>query len=253
MLLAVLGAAGALAWMLFLPAFVTAQIRARTGFEVRVTGLSCNAFTGRFAVRGLVLSNPTSFPVSDFVDVREFSAAAEVMSLWADRLVIDELTVDIRKITLVRAADGRSNAEVFQRNLFGPVPATAGASPARAERPPARAFLVRRLRLRFDELALSDHSGAKPVGQVFPLGLDQRYENVTATKQLLVPDVVRRLAAANLSPALGGLVPGDFGRALGDAARATVERSGELLQEAGVRGADLLKGLREKLEESKKP
>ena len=56
--LVVLGAAAALAWMLFLPVVVADQIRARTGFAVSVASLSCNAFTGKLAVRGLVVRNP---------------------------------------------------------------------------------------------------------------------------------------------------------------------------------------------------
>ena len=250
LLAVVLGAALALAWMLFLPTVVMAQIRARTGFEASVASLSCNAFTGRLAVRGLVVSNPPSFPVNDFVELRDFSAAADVWSLFSDRLVLDEVTVDFRRITLVRRADGRSNAEVFQQNLLGLAVAPAGAPRPGA---PARKFLIRRLALRFDQLVLADHTGAKPAVQEVNLALDQHYENVTDSKQLLVPEVLRRLAAANLGPVLGGLVPGDFGRALGETAREAAARGGELLRDAGQQATDLLKGLREKLEESKKP
>ncbi len=262
LLLIVLGAALALGWMMFLPTIVTSQIRARTGFDVKVASLSCNAFTGRWALRGLVLSNPGSFPVGDFVELREFSAEAEVWSLVSERLVLDELRLDVRKVTLVRRADGRSNAEVFRQNLFGApttVPAVAGEPTAGATPPPAatagpaRKFLVRRLTLRFDQLVLADYSEAKPAVQEFNLGLDQRYENVTDAKQLLVPEVLRRLAAENLGPALERLVPGDFGRALGDKARDAGARGAEILQGAGQQASELLKGLREKLEESRKP
>lgn len=252
LLLIVLGAALALGWMMFLPAIVTSQIRVRTGFDVKVASLSCNAFTGRLALRGLVLSNPGSFPVGDFVELREFSAEAEVWSLVSERLVLDELLLDVRKVTLVRRADGRSNAEVFRQNLFGvptPTPAVAGEPTVGAE----RKFLVRRLTLRFDQLVLADYSEAKPAVQEYKLGLDQRYENVTDAKQLLVPEVLRRLAAENLGPALGRLVPGDFGKALSDKARDAGARGTEILKGAGQQASDLLKGLREKLEESRKP
>jgi len=262
MLLAVLVAAMALAWMLLLPGYVTARLRERTGFDVKVASLSCNAFTGRVIVRGLVLGNPASFPVGDFVELREFSLAVDVTSLVAERLVVDELTADVRRVTLVRRPDGKSNADVFQRNLLretrtegapGAVESGGTEQAGKADQARPRAFLIRRLVLRCDELVHADHSGAKPVVETFRLGLDQRYENVTGTKQLLVPDVLRRLVAANLSPALAALVPGDMGRALGDAAREAAGRGTELFKEASGRGADLLQGLREKLEESKKP
>ena len=253
----VLGAAAALAWMLFLPVGVAEQIRARTGFAASVASLSCNVFTGKLAVRGLVLNNPASFPVNNFVELREFSGEADVWSLFSERPVLDDLAVDVRRVTLVRRADGRSNAEVFQENLFGLTGAT---SPARgvaqtsvAPSPPARKFLIRRLALRFDQLVVADHSGKTPVVEEFNLGLDQHYENVTDAKQLLVPEVLRRLAAANLAPALGGLVSGDFGRALGVAVQGATARGTEMLKDAGQTATELFKGLRERLEESRKP
>lgn len=305
----VLAAVGALAWMLLLPILVTAQIRARTGFEVSVASLSCNAFTGRLIMRGLVLGNPRTFPARDFVELQEFRAEAELGSLFSERLVLDALTVDFRKVMLVRRADGRTNAEVFRENLMGlppqppsqsqpqtamlvsapsvqsgeksppaitvtipnsnsapaqrlEPPTVAEAAPSNGSGPsaarptvasePERKFLVRRLTLRFNRLVLADYSGAIPKVEDYPLGLDQSYENVTDAKQLLVPEVLRRVAAANLGPALAW-VPGDFGRTLRERARETVDGSAELLKGAEQRGADLFRGLREKLEENKKP
>lgn len=300
----VLAAVGALAWMLLLPIFVTAKIRARTGFEVSVASLSCNAFTGRLIMRGLVLGNPPTFPARDFVELQEFRAEAELGSLFSERLVLDALTVDFRKVVLVRRADGRTNAEVFRENLLGlppqpqppSQPAVAVSVPSGEKSPPAitvtipnssslppprqdpptvaeaapsngngsgalrptgasepgRKFLVRRLTLRFNRLVLADYTGAIPKVEDYPLGLDQSYENVTEAKQLLVPEVLRRVAAANLGPALAW-VSGDFGRTLRERARETVDRSAELLKGAEQRGADLFRGLREKLEENKKP
>ena len=254
--LAVLFALGAFAWMLLLPEVVTGQIRSRTGFDASVASLSCNPFTGRLTIRGLVLTNPATFPTGDFVQLREFHAVAEVWSLFSDRLVFDDLALDVRKVALVRRADGRSNAEVFAQNLgFAgntPAPPTSPMSAAPLA-PPARKFLIRRLALRVDQLVLADYSGAKPDVREFNLAVDQHYENVTAAKQLLVPDVLRRVAAEDLGPVLGRLVPGDFGRALGDTARDAVKSGEVLLKDAGEKATDLLHGLREKLEESKKP
>jgi hypothetical protein len=52
---------------------------------------------------------------------------------------------------------------------------------------------------------------------------------------------------------LGRLVPGDLGRALGESARETAKSGEALLKDAGGTATDFLRGLREKLEESKKP
>jgi hypothetical protein len=252
-LLAALFALGAFAWMLFLPEVVTGQIRSRTGFDASVASLSCNPFTGRLTIRGLVLTNPATFPTGDFVQLREFRAVAEAWSLFSERLVFDELALDVRKVALVRRADGRSNAGVFAQSfgLAGNTPAPPALPESAA--PVARKFLIRRLALRFDQLVLADYTGGKPDVREFNLAVDQHYENITEAKQLLVPDVLRRVAAENLGPVLSRLVPGDFGRALGDSARDAAKSGEVLLKDAGEKATDLLRGLREKLEESKKP
>ena len=259
--LAALFALAALAWMLFLPEFVTRQIRARTGFDATVASLSCNPVAGRLTIRGLVLTNPPGYSTTDFVQLREFRAEGDLLSLFSERVVLDELVIDVRRLALVRRADGLPNAELFEENL-GLIPraapgtrATLGQSTSRnaAPAPPARKFLIRKLALRFDQLLVADDSPTKPELHEYKLALDQHYENVTDLKQLLVPDVLRRVAGENLGPALGRLVPGDFGRALGDTAHDAAKSGEALLKDAGTQATDLLRGLREKLEEKKKP
>src|SRR5471032_784338 len=105
LLLAAVGALGALAWMLFLPEFVMRQIRARTGFDATVASLSCNPLTGRLTIRGLVLTNPPGYSTGDFVQLREFRADGDWWSLFSERIVLDELVLDVRRLALVRRAD----------------------------------------------------------------------------------------------------------------------------------------------------
>jgi hypothetical protein len=61
------------------------------------------------------------------------------------------------------------------------------------------------------------------------------------------------VAAENLGPALARVVPGDFGRALGDTAREAAKSGETMLKDAETQATDLLRGLREKLEEKRKP
>jgi hypothetical protein len=241
----------ALAWMLFLPSIATAQLHAQTGFGVKVDSLAVNPFSGRVVVRGLVVENPAGFPVPDFVALPVFEAEIEPTTLFSgDQLIIDTMKVHFTKITLVRRAGGDSNAEVFQKNLGGGASAQTkpASTPATTAAPP-RKFLIRQLTLRCDTLVVANHAGAKPAVREYPLGIDQTYRDVTDAKQLLVPAVVRILAAANVDLRLDTLVPGDFGKALGGAAKS----GAEFLKQAGKKASDTVKGWWEKLEESRKP
>ena len=259
--LAAVFALGALAWMLFLPEVVMREIRGRTGFDATVASLSCNPFTGRLTIRGLVLTNPPGYSTGDFVQLREFRASGDWWSLFSERIVLDELVLDVRRLALVRRADGLPNAELFEENLGlieRAAPGTRAALAQSAARnapppPPPRKFLLRKLALRFDQLLIADDSATKPEVHEYHLALDQHYENVTEAKQILVPDVLRRVAAENLGPALSRLVPGDFGHALGDTARDAAKSGEAVLKDAGGKATDLLHSMREKLEQTKKP
>lgn len=253
----------ALAWMLFLPAIITEEVRSRTGFDIAVQALAANPFTGELTVRGLVVNNPPTFRVPEFVQLRELRASGEFWSLFGDKLVLDRLVLDVGRVALVRRADGVSNAEAFARGLGlgGPTAAQVSASmtspgpsniPVAGTRPAARRYYIKRLTLRFDQLTVADYTGGGvPVVQEYRIGLNQSYDNVSDTKQLLVPAALKTLGPA-LAP-LGALVPGDFGRALGDAAKTAAHNGSEALQDAGRKTESLFKGLFEKLEEKRKP
>jgi hypothetical protein len=248
--LVVVAAFAALAWMLFLPAVVTAQLRARTGFDVSLRSLAVNPFAGTIALRGLVLANPAGFPRRDFLELREFRADADLGTLFSDRMVFDSMTIDVAALTLVTRADGATNAAALQRNLRPPA-SPGGPSgrqaPARAGRP----FLIRRLTLRFDRLVVANFAGSRPEVHEFDLALDHTYPNVTDVRSLFPPDARQQLAP--LGAAIEGLASGDVGRALGDAARAAAQSAGALLHEAGQKTGEKVKGLFDGLEESKKP
>jgi uncharacterized protein involved in outer membrane biogenesis len=234
-------AAGALAWMLFLPALFVARLHERTGFDVTLGSLAVNPFSGTVQIRGLVLANPTGFPVRDFLQLREFGAEAELTSLLSDRPVFTSMVLDVPKVTVVKDAQGRTNTEVFHRG-FGAVPSSV--------RPMPR-FLIRRLTLRFDRFVVVDHSDLEPQVRELKVGLDRVFANVTDLQPLLAPEVWQKLAP--IGAAVGSLIPNDLGRALGEAASEATRVGAARLKQAGEKSGDKLQGFFESLEESKKP
>jgi uncharacterized protein involved in outer membrane biogenesis len=225
---------------------VTSLLRNRTQFGVTVQSLSVNPFGATVHLRGLIIENPATFPMPDFVQVREFRATGGIFALFSDRPVIDEAVVDIAQVTLVKNLAGQRNAALFQERLASaPAPTGAGTPPPVAgSAPKTREFLIRHLELRFDKLRLVDASGGQPGTREYDLGIRQTYENVTTPVQIAVP-ILGQLAAR------GGVI-GDLAGQLGTDALETAKKTGEVLKDAGKQAGAALKGLFQSLEQKAK-
>ena len=242
--LAIFFAVLALAWMILLSPAVTRFVQGRTGFPMEIQTLYVNPFTGRLALRGLAIKNPPTFPNSAFAEVREVSVAWRVSSLLSQRLVIDDVVVDVAGVTLVKDRLGEINAWLFQERLAGvpanrpPAGSPAGASVEAKSRP--QEFLIKRLRLRCDRLVIADYSGRQPVVRELALNFNHTYENVTSTKQLAAPlgDLL-----APVADAIGGLAP---------EADAALRAAGDKFKESGRKAGEAVKGFFESLEKSLK-
>jgi hypothetical protein len=238
-------AAAALIWMVALPYVLSASLRKRTGFDVEVQSLMVNPLSGEIRAQGVVVNNPPTFPQPEFLQVREFSVDAEVLSLFSDRPVLNEVKIDIGLVALVKRSDGRSNAEVFR----GYLAEESETIPVPGQKPPPRGkeFLIRNLVVRFDRLLVMDNTGKQPVLHEYPLKIDRTYQNVTDGDQLLLPASLDQIFA--LGGAVGSLLPDDVGRILDEALRS----GSDLLKKSTSAGENFFKGFSDTLEESKKP
>jgi hypothetical protein len=239
--LAVVFAIGALGWMLFLPTLVTSQLRKKSGFDVTVDRLAANPFTGNVEIRGLVVTNPPTFSSPDFLELRAFRARTRVGSLLSEQPVFDQMSIDVAKVTLVKRSDGKTNAQAFQENLKD------GRRESLVEREPTKSFLIRKLDLKVDQLVVLDASSPKTLRRDFTLNINQHYEDVTSIEQLVAPDMLKNLAP--VATAVGGLLPGDWGRAVSAAGASGTQ----FLKQVGKKVEERTKGFFDALEESKKP
>jgi hypothetical protein len=236
-------AAVALLWMAFLPALVDHELRAVTGFDFHVAVLSADPFTGHVSVRGLSARNPPAYPDPDFIEVRELRGDVGLFSwLFSKRIVIDDLTIDIEKIVLVRTHDGKTNAGEFMAAFSKP--REAGSGPAPAPRKPTP-YLIKKLHLNFDRLVVVDFSGSKKDEKVYALHIDETFINVADSRQLLVPQVLRNLQSFGLHHDIAQLLPGDFGKALAGAVGS--------LKDTAAKTGSYLKSFLDKLEQKPNP
>lgn len=187
----------ALCWMMLLPGLFTSVIENRTGFPARVDYFYANPFTAEVRMRGLVIANPSGFGENDFLELRQFTAKADLFSLLGSKPVLDMTTLDVTRVTVVTNARGSNNLDLMYRRLAPastPAPTPAAAKPAApgVKKPAAAAankdndslqFLVRNLDLRLNEVVVKDERPGKTAQQVHQLAFQRNYYNVTpATK-----------------------------------------------------------------------
>lgn len=177
-----------LGWMLLLPGLFTSVIEQRTGFPARVDYFYANPFTAEVRMRGLAIVNPAGFAESDFLELHQFNAKADLFSLLGNNPVLDMTTVDVARVTVVTNAAGSNNLELMYRRLAPPAPKTAAktankpAAPS-AVSPSAMQFLVRNLDVHVKEVVVKDERSGKVARKVHELAFQRSYRDVTpATK-----------------------------------------------------------------------
>jgi hypothetical protein len=240
----VLFALVSLAWMVFLPGIVERDLRAATGFDIRVSVLKADPITGHILVMGFTAKNPPVYPTPDFVELRTVKASVNLFSwFFSDQFVINELDIDTKEIALVRQHNGKSNAGDFM-----------AAFKAAPEAPPGkhRTYLVKKLHIRLEELYVADYTGLATDKKTYKVNIDQSYTNVTDPRQLLVPNVVRTLYSFGLHHDFAKLLPGDFGQALADTVGG-VAHVGGFLKNTVQKTGSTLKGAIDKLAPAPKP
>ena len=229
-----------LGWMLFLPGLLTSVIEKRTGFVTRVDSIYANPFKGEINLRGLVMVNPAGFHHSDFLDLRQFSAKADLLSLFGDHPVIDMSTIDIARVTVVTNAQGVNNVDLLSRRLSLLLDKKSKAKPGVAVDSPLK-FLIRHLDVKLGEVVVVNDSGETPGQQATPLNFQHSYTNLTSSDKFL----------AETAPSLNGttlatLLPGETGRALDEATQRALPRQTYAFRRAGEKNDTTMPALEEK-------
>ena len=246
MCLVCVGAMLSLGWMLFLPGLLTSVLEKRTGFVTRVDSIYANPFKGEIRLRGLVMGNPAGFNHAAFLDLRQFTAKADLLSLFSDHPVIDMSTIDVARITVVTNSQGVNNVDLLSRRLSWLPDRKAsikGNAPAAVADDSPFKFLIRHLDVHLGEVVVVNDSGQTPSQHITPLNFQQSYTNINSGSKFLAE------TAPSLSldgTTLATLLPGDTGRALDEAVKQALPRHTYAFRRAGEKDSDAMPALEEK-------
>ena len=124
---------GAAVWWLPEPLskmFLLRELRRATGVEVTYDRFHSQPWQRVLEVEGLVFRNPPAFKEPVALEIRRLHARYQWRQLLGDRVELDELTLDVPRVVLVRLADGSTNLEQLQSSATSRSAISAPAAPA---------------------------------------------------------------------------------------------------------------------------
>lgn len=124
---------GAAVWWLPEPLskmFLLRELRRATGVEVTYDRFHSQPWQRVLEVDGLVFRNPPAFKEPVALEIRRLHARYQWRQLLSDRVELDELSLDVPRVVLVRLADGSTNLEQLQSSATSRSAISAPAAPA---------------------------------------------------------------------------------------------------------------------------
>lgn len=164
-------------------------VKMRTGFTMAYATQDVDILHGVVDFTGLTITNSSRFPAPGFVDLNQIRLAIEPKSLVEDKLVVDEVVVDLKTLTVVRTADGEYNFAAFAQALQGTPAATA--QPAATPAQPATAakippFLIHTLTIKVGTVDYCDFKSGSGKPKTYNIGYNRTFTDVTSLDALKV-------------------------------------------------------------------
>lgn len=172
------------------------------------SGLTCgqndsNLFVGRIDLADLSVLNPPEFTQREFVHVRRLVVDVQPMTFLSDgRRVIDEVTLDLDRVTLVGKSDlfRDNNATAIAKAFRRSAKADAKDSAESGDKSPAPGFLIRHLRVRVGGVTLIQE-GAGKGGVLLKDNQELAFEASDVTSENLGDTVITPLGGMALTRA----------------------------------------------------
>jgi hypothetical protein len=191
-----------------------------TGFPLTIGSVDVGLFSSRVDVRNITLRNPPEFEERLFVDLPELSIDYRLGSVLGGAPHINEMTVEIKDLVLVKNVKGESNAAKLKGVL------SSGDS--------ASKYRIDTLHLRFKGTAVvKDFSKTKPLQKTIPLNIDATYHDITEATpitRLVLMTVVTQVRLPDI-----GVKPEDLTKGLENVAG----KAGQVLKGATEAGKGL--------------
>lgn len=166
------------------------------------SGLTCdrndtNLFAGRVDLSGLTVTNPPEYSEREFLRISHLVVDVRPLTfLGSGQRVIDELTLDIDRVTLIGKSGifGDNNATAIAKAFRKSAKAAKSADGDDAPKAPSPDFIIRRLRIRVGGVTILQSSGGSRPNVLLNDSRELAFEASDVTSRNLGDTVVAPLA-----------------------------------------------------------
>jgi uncharacterized protein involved in outer membrane biogenesis len=109
----------ALSINLWLPRLAPLLVRNDSGFRLKIGESESNVFTLNFNLYDVALENNGHYPVSKFVELKQFSTDLLLFSLFKKQITVENFVLDLPQVTYVKNESGDVNVEEFLKSFSG--------------------------------------------------------------------------------------------------------------------------------------
>jgi hypothetical protein len=150
-----------------------------SGFELQVGKSQSNVFTMRLDFRNLAIRNGEDFPVPQFLEVEQFRTDLLLLSLLTKKVVVEDFTLHIPRLTYVKNGDGQVNVGEFLRAVL-PSSKKSGEKEKKASKTASRKIVFQNFDFSMGTVVLMDYT-ANPVKVMeIPVNYSFHSQNVDA-------------------------------------------------------------------------
>lgn len=230
----------------FAPKIIETAIEETTGFNADIAHMEISPFGGRIEIQDFEVENPTGWPDKRFVHLRMAKIDMDPASLWGERLIINEVVVDLDHVAYVVNEQGVKNALEFAK-AFESEKKEEEAEPVEKGEPVQ--FLIKKLTFKLDNVEWLVHSGSRPSEKHFEPKIEMVFTDVDEVEDVVGP-LKRELMNAGLGIIVTGLLQdlvdvGAYADIAGNVLSGSFDAGGEVLNVGGEALGEAAKGLQE--------
>lgn len=165
---------------LFIKTALVKGVEAVTGLRLNMDHFQLRLMASEIEVKDVKLFNPDGFPDPVMVDLPKVYADFRWISLLSRKILIHDLEIHLKELLVLKNQEGQLNlneVKALQSQKAGKTKTSQDSRPLPLK--------VERFRLKIGEVVYKDYAKIEPATMVFPIHLDEEFENITDLQALV--------------------------------------------------------------------